>query len=157
MVIIRHRQDQPNPRIRAFDFLELVDISAQMEQIYSVLSDVSHVRRSGLRGMVSVPLRRAVYRAHPDQVARAHATVSTVPAVEATVLGVGDALAAFFGDRSYAQIIKADPGRPDGIGGAANRAYRLAPLRLRHSAGARGGPWPTPTAAVNAALARSAP
>jgi hypothetical protein len=79
--------------------LDVVDISAQMEQIYiySALSDVSHVRRSGLRGMVSVPLRRAVYRAHPDPVARAHATVSTVLAVEATILGVGDALAAFYG------------------------------------------------------------
>ena len=77
-----------------------------MEQIYSVLSDVSHVRRSGLRGMVSVPLRRAVYRAHPDPVARAHATVSTLLAVEATILGVGDALAAFYGGPYYAQIIK---------------------------------------------------
>ena len=85
---------------------DVVDISAQMEQIYSVLSDVSHVRRSGLRGMVSVPLRRAVYRAHPDPVARAHATVSTVLAVEATILGVGDALAAFYGGPYYAQIIK---------------------------------------------------
>lgn len=86
--------------------LDVVDISAQMEQIYSVLSDVSHVRRSGLRGMVSVPLRRAVYRAHPDPVVRAHATVSTVLAVEATILGVGDALAAFYGGPYYAQMIK---------------------------------------------------
>ena len=86
--------------------LDMVDISAQMEQIYSVLSDVSHVRRSGLRGMVSVPLRRAVYGAHPDPVARAHATVSTVLAVEATILGVGDALAAFYGGPYYAQMIK---------------------------------------------------
>ena len=86
--------------------LDVVDIGAQMEQIYSVLSGVSHVRGSGLRGMVSVPLRRAVYRAHPDPIARAHATVSTVLAVEATILGVGDALAAFYGDRYYAQIIK---------------------------------------------------
>ena len=77
-----------------------------MEQIYSVLSDVSHVRRSGLRSMVSVPLRRAVYRAHPDPVARAHGTVSTLLAVEATILGVGDALAVFYGGPYYAQIIK---------------------------------------------------
>lgn len=86
--------------------LGVVDISAQMEQIYSVLSDVSHVRRSGLRGMVSVPLRRAIYREHRDPLARAHAAVSTILAVEATILGVGDALAAFYGGPYYAQIIK---------------------------------------------------
>lgn len=84
----------------------VADISAQMDQIYSVLSDVSHARRSGLRGMVSVPLRRAIYREHPDPLARAHAAVSTVLAVEATILGVGDALAAFYGGPYYAQIIK---------------------------------------------------
>jgi hypothetical protein len=86
--------------------LDVVDISSQMEQIYSVLSDVSHVRRSGLRGMVSVSLRRAIYRAHPDPLARAHAAVSTVLAVEATILGVGDALAAFYGGPYYGQVIK---------------------------------------------------
>lgn len=82
--------------------LDVADISAQMDQIYSVLSDVSHARRSGLRGMVSVPLRRAIYREHPDPLARAHAAVSTVLAVEATILGVGDALAAFYGGPYYA-------------------------------------------------------
>lgn len=86
--------------------LDVDDISTQLKQIYSVLSDVSHARRSGLRGMVSVPLRRAIYREHPDPLARAHATVSTILAVEATILGVGDALAAFYGGPFYAQIIK---------------------------------------------------
>lgn len=86
--------------------LDVADISAQMEQIYSVLSDVSHARRSSLRGMVSVPLRRAIYREHPDPLGRAHAAVSTVLAVEATILGVGDALACFYGGPYYAQIIK---------------------------------------------------
>jgi hypothetical protein len=86
--------------------LNVEDISAQMEQIYGVLSDVSHARRSGLRGMVSVPLRRAIYREHPDPFARAHSTVSTVLAVEATILGVGDALAAFYGGPYYAQVVK---------------------------------------------------
>jgi hypothetical protein len=86
--------------------LDVEDIRAQMEQIYRVLSDVSHARRSGLRGMVSVPLRRAIYREHPDPFARAHAAVSTVLAVEATILGVGDALAAFYGGPYYAQVIK---------------------------------------------------
>jgi hypothetical protein len=86
--------------------LDVADIREQMEQIYGVLSDVSHVRRSGLRGMVSVPLRRAIYDAHPDPFARAHGAVSTVLAVEATVLGVGDALAAFYGGPYYAEVIK---------------------------------------------------
>ena len=86
--------------------LDVGDISEQMEQIYGVLSDVSHVRRSGLRGMVSVPLRRAIYGAHPDPFARAHGAASTVLAVEATVLGVGDALATFYGGPYYADVIK---------------------------------------------------
>jgi hypothetical protein len=86
--------------------LDVVGVSQQMEQIYGVLSDVSHVRRSGLRGMVSVGLRRAVYGAHPDPLARVHAAASTVLAVEATILGVGDVLAAFYGGPYYRQIIK---------------------------------------------------
>jgi hypothetical protein len=86
--------------------LDVADISEQMKQIYGVLSDVSHVRRSGLRGMVSVPLRRAIYGVHPDPFARAHGAASTVLAVEATVLGVGDALATFYGGPYYAEVIK---------------------------------------------------
>ena len=86
--------------------LDIEDISAQMEQIYSVLSDVSHARRSGLRSIVSVSLRRAVYREHPDPLARAHAAVSTVLAVEATILGVGDALVSFYGGPYYATVIQ---------------------------------------------------
>lgn len=86
--------------------LDIADIREQMEQIYKVLSNVSHVRRSGLRGMVSVPLRRAIYGAHPDPFARARGAVSTVLAVEAAVLGVGDALAAFYGGPYNAQVIR---------------------------------------------------
>jgi hypothetical protein len=86
--------------------LDVIDVSEQMEQIYRVLSNVSHVRRSGLRGMVSVPLRRAIYGAHPDPLARAHGVASTVLAVEATIIGVGDPLAAFYGGPYYPQIIK---------------------------------------------------
>lgn len=86
--------------------LDVTEIRQQTEQIYGVLSDVSHVRRSGLHGMVSVPLRRAIYGAHPDPFARAHGAASTVLAVEATVLGVGEALAAFYGGPYYTEVIK---------------------------------------------------
>jgi hypothetical protein len=66
---------------------------------------VSHVRRSRLRGMVKrAPAPRGLPRA--SRPSRTHATVSTVLAVEATILGVGDALAAFYGGPYYAQIIK---------------------------------------------------
>jgi hypothetical protein len=77
-----------------------------MRQIYEIQSDVSHVRRSGLRGMVSIPLRRAVYGRHPDPLARAHGAASTVLAVEATIIGVGDVLGAFYGGPYYVQVIK---------------------------------------------------
>ena len=86
--------------------LDVAGVSEHLEQIYGLLSDVSHVRRSGLRGMVSVPLRRAIYGAHPDPVQRAHGAVSTVLAVEATITGVGDALAAFYGRPYYGEVIK---------------------------------------------------
>lgn len=93
-----------------------------MEQIYGVLSDVSHVRRSGLRGMVSVPFRRAIYGAHPDPIARAHGAASTVLAVEATVLVVGDAHAAFYGGPYYAEVIKPIQ---DGLMGSAAQLLAL--------------------------------
>ena len=86
--------------------LDVEGVSQPMELIYRGLSDVSHVRRSGLRGMVSVPLRRAIYGAHPEPLQRAHGAVFTVLAVEATILGVGDALAAFYGAPYYLQVIK---------------------------------------------------
>lgn len=86
--------------------LDIEGISQKMEQIYGVLSNVSHVRRSGLHGMVSVPLRRAIYGAHPDPLERAHGAVSTLLSVEATILGVGDALAAFYGGPYYREVIK---------------------------------------------------
>lgn len=86
--------------------LDLQDISGAMEQIYGILSDVSHARRSGLRGIVSTSLRQATYREHSDPLQRAHAAVSTILAVEATILGVGDALAAFYGRPFFAQVIK---------------------------------------------------
>lgn len=81
-------------------------LGQQMRQIYEIQSDVSHVRRSGLRGMVSIPLRRAVYGRHPDPLARAHGAASTVLAVEATIIGVGDVVGAFYGGPYYVQVIK---------------------------------------------------
>jgi hypothetical protein len=86
--------------------LDVLGVDEQMAQIYSVLSDVSHVRRSGLRGMTSVPLRRAIYGPHPDPFERARGAASVVLAVEATLLGVGDALAQFYGGPYYAQRVK---------------------------------------------------
>jgi hypothetical protein len=86
--------------------LTVAGVSQQIKQIYGVLSDVSHARRSGLHGLVSVPLRLAIYGPHPDPLQRANAAVSTVLAVEATVIGVGDALAKFYGGPCYQQIIK---------------------------------------------------
>jgi hypothetical protein len=72
--------------------------------------------------MVSVPLRRAIYGAHPDPLVRAHGAASTVLAVEATILGVGDALAAFYGGPYYAEVI-----RPiqDGLMGSAAQLMAL--------------------------------
>jgi hypothetical protein len=86
--------------------LEVEGLKEAMTQMYSLLSDASHVRRSGIRGLVSVPLRRAIYGRHPDPVTRAHGAASTVLAVEATILGVGDALASFYGGPFYGEIIK---------------------------------------------------
>ena len=76
-----------------------------MEEIYSLLSDVSHIRRSGLVGMVSKPLRQAVYGPHPDPMQRAAGAASTVLSVEATIIGVGEALSAFHGGPYYRQLI----------------------------------------------------
>ena len=84
----------------------MTGIKEQMEQMYSVLSDVSHIRRSGLRGLVSSRSRCAVYGRHPDPVQRAAGAASTVLSVEATIIGVGDALASFYGGPYYRQIIK---------------------------------------------------
>jgi len=84
----------------------VIDVSAQMEQIYSVLSDVSHVRRSGCAAWPACPCAaRCTARIQTQSHARTP-PVSTVLAVEATILGVGDALAAFYGGPYYAQIIK---------------------------------------------------
>jgi hypothetical protein len=74
--------------------------------MYSVLSDVSHIRRSGLRGMISSRLRRAVYGRHPDPVQLAAGAASTVLSVEATIMGVGDSLASFYGGPYYREVIK---------------------------------------------------
>lgn len=62
--------------------LEVTGVKEHMEQMYSVLSDVSHIRRTGVRGMVSARLRRAVYGRHPDPVHRAAGAASTVLSVE---------------------------------------------------------------------------
>lgn len=78
-----------------------------MEQIYATLSDVSHIRRSGVRSMFSVPLRRAVYGRHPDPLERARGAALTLLSVEATIIGVGDALATFYGGPYYGQVVKA--------------------------------------------------
>ena len=86
--------------------LDVAGVSAPMEQIYATLSDVSHVRRSGLRGMVSLPLRRAIYGRRPDPLQRAAGAASTVLSVETTIICVGDVLAAFYGGPYYQQVIK---------------------------------------------------
>lgn len=86
--------------------LSIDSIKEQMEQLYAVLSAVSHIRRSGVRGMVAPRLRRAVYGRHPDPVQRAGGAASTVLSVEATIIAVGDALTAFYGDDYYRQVVK---------------------------------------------------
>ena len=86
--------------------LDIAGVSGHMEQMYATLSDVSHIRRSGLRGMMSVPLRRAIYGRHPDPIQRAAGAASTVLSVEATIIGVGDVLAVFYGGPYYQQVIK---------------------------------------------------
>jgi len=86
--------------------LEVTGLKEQMEHMYSVLSDVSHIRRSGLRGMISSRLRRAVYGRHPDPVQLAAGAASTVLSVEATIMGVGDSLASFYGGPYYREVIK---------------------------------------------------
>jgi hypothetical protein len=80
-------------------------VKQHMEHMYSVLSDVSHVRRSGVIGMVSGQLRQAVYGPHPDPMQRAAGAASTVLSVEATIIGVGDALSAFYGGPYYREVI----------------------------------------------------
>jgi hypothetical protein len=86
--------------------LDVGDVSELMQGIYSPLSDVSHVRRSGVRGMISGPLRRANYGRHPDPGMRSQGAASTVLAVEATIMGVGDVLAMFYGGPYYREVIK---------------------------------------------------
>jgi hypothetical protein len=81
-------------------------VKESMGQMYSLLSDVSHVRRAGVRGMVSTPLRQAVYGRHPDPMKRAAGGVSTVLSIEATIIGVGDVLASFYGGPYYERVIK---------------------------------------------------
>jgi hypothetical protein len=76
-----------------------------MEQMYSVLSDVSHIRQSGLVSMLCKQLRQAVYGPHPDPMQRAAGVASTVLSIEATIISVGDALAAFYGAPYYRQVI----------------------------------------------------
>jgi hypothetical protein len=80
-------------------------VKQPMEQMYSLLSDVSHIRRSGVVGMVSKQLRQALYGPHPDPMQRAAGVASTVLSVEATVIGVGEALSAFYGGPYYRQVI----------------------------------------------------
>jgi hypothetical protein len=82
-----------------------VGVKQPMEQIYSLLSDVSHIRRSGVVGMVRKQLRQAVYGPHPDSMQRAAGVASTVLSIEATIIGVGEALSAFYGGPYYRQVI----------------------------------------------------
>jgi hypothetical protein len=76
-----------------------------MEEMYSLLSDVSHIRRSGVVGMVSKQLRQAVYGPHPNPMQRAAGVASTVLSIEASIIGVGEALSAFYGGPYYRQVI----------------------------------------------------
>ena len=86
--------------------VEIAGLNERMERIYATLSDVSHIRRSGVRSMFSAPLRRAIYGPHPDPLERARGAASTVLSVEATIIGVGDVLATFYAGPYYAQVIK---------------------------------------------------
>lgn len=81
-------------------------VKEMMEQIYRTLSDVSHVRRSGIRALASAPLRRAIYGRHPELDLRVASAASTVLSVEATIVGVGDVLAAFYSGAYCAMVIK---------------------------------------------------
>ena len=87
-------------------YLEIAGLTEQMQQIYATLSDVSHIRRSGVHSMCSLPLRRAIYGRHPDPLVRARGAASTVLSVEATIMGVGDVLATFYGVPYYGQVVK---------------------------------------------------
>jgi hypothetical protein len=86
--------------------LDVTRVKDMMEQMYGTLSDVSHVRRSGIRSLASAPLQRAIYGRHPDPSPRAAGAASTVLSVEATIIGVVDVLAAFYGGTYYATVIK---------------------------------------------------
>jgi hypothetical protein len=86
--------------------LDIAGLSDHMKKMYARLSDVSHIRRSGLRGMTTPQLRRAVYGRHPDPIQRVGGAASTVLSVEATIIAVGDVLAAFYGGPYYQQVIK---------------------------------------------------
>jgi hypothetical protein len=55
--------------------------------------------------MVSKQLRQAVYGPHPDPMQRAAGVASTVLSIEATIIGVGEALSAFYGGPYYRQVI----------------------------------------------------
>lgn len=80
-------------------------LDEQMKQMYSLLSDTSHVRRSGVAELASARLRRAIYGPHPDPRQRAAGAASTVLAVETTIIVVGDTLASFFGGAFYKDFV----------------------------------------------------
>jgi hypothetical protein len=85
--------------------LQVNEVKDMMTQMYGTLSDVSHVRRSGIRSLASASLRRAIYGRHPDPSNRAAGAVSTLLSVEATIIAVGDTLGVVYGGTYYTTVI----------------------------------------------------
>ena len=112
--------------------LGVTGLAEAMKQMYA-LSPTSAPYRSGLRGMVRPTLRRAVYGPHSDPVERAGGAASTVLAVEATIMGVGDTLAAFYGG-PYSGGHQARPGRLDGARRAHGPNQQVSFWTTRHGA-----------------------
>ena len=102
----RHAQRVTNEAMARGVHVEIAGLNEQMEEIYATLSDVGHIRLSGVRSLFSVPLRRAIYGRHPDPLERARGAASTALSVEATIIGVGDVLATFYAGPYYGQVIK---------------------------------------------------
>lgn len=108
--------------------VDLSGLRKLMEQLYGPLSDVSHARRSGVRAFFDTGARRAVYGPHPDPRERIAGAVAAVLVVESTIIGVGDALASFYGGLFFAEHA-----RPlqDGLMSSAAQLLALAEVHAR--------------------------
>lgn len=82
------------------------DIVELGRDIYGMLSKAAHNALPGFAESVSRPLRRFNYGAHPDPRQRAVYVDYGGEVIEGTIMGVGSALARFFGGEWYRDTIR---------------------------------------------------